>query len=71
MVSLGLVNLCLFPRVAKGLRQKEINSFVSEMSELACIIITIAVIKSIQHVFFKLLLWQTRTQPYFILKVLK
>ena len=41
MVSIGPCDLCLSPRVAKAWRQKEINPFVSETTESACIIIII------------------------------
>ena len=50
MVRKGLYELCLSPRVAKDWRQKEINPFVSETTESACIIIVIIdITQSIQH----------------------
>ena len=48
MVSIGPYELSLSPRVAKDWRQKEINPFVSETTESACII-NIDIIMAIQH----------------------
>ena len=39
MISIGPYELCLFPSVAKGWRQKEINPFEPETTESAFIII--------------------------------
>ena len=44
MVSVGLYDLCLSPRVTKGWTQKEISSFVSEMTASVCIMIIIIII---------------------------
>ena len=44
MVSRDPYELCLYPRVAKGWRQKEIKPFVSETTVSACIIIIIIII---------------------------
>ena len=52
-VTIGPYELCLSPHVIKSWRQKEINPFVSETTEYACIciIIIIEIIMSIKHLF--------------------
>ena len=50
IVSISPYELCLSPRVTKGWRQKERNSFVSETTEFAGIVnIIIDILMAIQH----------------------
>ena len=44
IVSIGFYELCLSPLVAKDWRRNEVNPFVSETTESACIIIIIIII---------------------------
>ena len=58
MVSIGPYDLCLSTRVAKAWRQKEINPFLSEVTESTCIIIIIDITMTIQWLQIYLILMQ-------------